>query len=339
MKTPESVLPHILERVLPYLEKENSRKIAAVRWFNRLYFDVEKWNQDFISLLRTFPKTGTRASKTALSAFDDRLEKFSQALDGRWTAEKWDLCCNLRMLSARFARDFAWLEKEDKNCYWELRRLIDEAYGNENTIVDQAKRVTNEIRYERTQGEKSNEKIVGLVDSYVRESRSSVDELQRVAEKAGIQLLTVEQYELALRTDGSLDARLLVLGDVTMGHKIQAGDNAIINVDSALHNVTQSIQVGKSLTKGQKSSLSKLMKRLSKELSKIKTSHETEVEVIAGRMQEVANQVAQPAEKRKDSLLQLSGKGLVDAAKTVAQVAPFALSTAKEIATFIANLG
>jgi hypothetical protein len=216
MNSPETALPQFLERLLSSVGGDDNRKVIAVRWFNRLYFEVEKWNRDFIALLNSFPSQAKRATKRSLAEFDDKLVQFASGLEGKWSAEKWDLCCNLRILSVRFARDFAWLEKRDRGCYWQLRQLIDEAYGNEKTIIDNARLVIHNIRGLRSLEDKGRDEIWRIIAYYKATSRAAVNQLQSVAENAGVTLLTLEQYQLALDTRGSFDSALIVLGDVSV---------------------------------------------------------------------------------------------------------------------------
>jgi hypothetical protein len=44
-------------------EPETERRIVAVRWFNRLYYDIAKWHQEFVEFLLTYP--GFRKDSTA----------------------------------------------------------------------------------------------------------------------------------------------------------------------------------------------------------------------------------------------------------------------------------
>lgn len=51
---PERELPRILHELGRRTHDNTARRQLAVRWFNRLYYDVRRWNEDFIAFLRPF---------------------------------------------------------------------------------------------------------------------------------------------------------------------------------------------------------------------------------------------------------------------------------------------
>lgn len=119
---------------------------------------------------------------------------------------------------------------------------------------------------------------------------------------------------------------------------IKTRDNANINIGSTLTNVNQMIGRSNSLGDAQKSELEKMVTALKGELDKIKADHEAESTFIAQRLQEVVSHATQPKEKKNIGLLKLSSKGLIEAAKAVAEIAPGVLATANMIAEFILGL-
>jgi hypothetical protein len=119
---------------------------------------------------------------------------------------------------------------------------------------------------------------------------------------------------------------------------ISVGGNAIINIDSTFENVTQTIGSANGLESAQKSELEQLVKTLKAELDKIKDSHPDETQIITSALQTATNSATRPPEQRKKSILQVSADGLVNAAKTVSEIAPALLNTATLIARFIVGL-
>jgi len=127
-------------------------------------------------------------------------------------------------------------------------------------------------------------------------------------------------------------------GDVHMGHNIKVGGSAIINIDSALNNVTQTISDAPGLDPAQKSQLETLVMSLKADLAKLRESHGDEVKEIADALEKAVANAAKPPQERKKNLLQLSAKGLKEAAELVKDTAPSILAAADQIAKFIAGL-
>ncbi len=128
-------------------------------------------------------------------------------------------------------------------------------------------------------------------------------------------------------------------GDVHMGHKIHVGGSAIINIDSVLTSVTQTIGDSSGLDAGQKSQLQSMVETLKAELEKLKNTQADEAKAIADALEKAVSTAARPAPERKQSLLTLSANGLRDAAELVKDTAPSILATATLIAKFIVDLG
>lgn len=127
--------------------------------------------------------------------------------------------------------------------------------------------------------------------------------------------------------------------EVTMStHNIQVGGDAIINIDATLNNVQQSIEKSDNLPKEQKDQFSGLVAEMKAGIEAIKKDHADEAALITQRLQEVVNGATKPPEQRKQSLLQLSGKGLIEAAATVGAIIPGLLKTAEMIAKFVAGI-
>jgi NTE family protein len=126
--------------------------------------------------------------------------------------------------------------------------------------------------------------------------------------------------------------------EVIMNNSVNVGGSAIINIDSVLSNVQQTLQQSAGLTGEKKSELENLVAELRKEIEQIKVSHAQEATLITQRLQEVVQGAAQEPQKRNSTLLNLSGKGLVEAAETVGKIMPKLLTTAQLIAKFIVGL-
>jgi hypothetical protein len=127
-------------------------------------------------------------------------------------------------------------------------------------------------------------------------------------------------------------------GAVHMGHNINVGGAAIINIDSTLTNVTQTIGDSPGLDAGQKSELQSLVESLKADLDTLKNTHTDEAKAISDALEKAVAAASKPAPERKRSLLTLSAKGLKDAAELVKDVTPSVLASATLIGKFIADL-
>jgi hypothetical protein len=127
-------------------------------------------------------------------------------------------------------------------------------------------------------------------------------------------------------------------GAVHMGHNINVGGSAIINIDSTLTNVSQTIGNSSGLDASQKSQLQSLVESLRADLDTLKNTHTDEAKAIAEALEKAVASASKPAPERKRSLLTLSAKGLKDAAELVKDVTPNILATATLIGKFIVDL-
>lgn len=127
-------------------------------------------------------------------------------------------------------------------------------------------------------------------------------------------------------------------GDGPMSQNINVGGSAIINIDSTLNNVTQTIGDSPGLDPSQKSQLEAMIMSLKADMARLKESHADETKEIADALEKAVATAAKPPQERKKNLLQLSAKGLKEAAELVKDTAPSILTTAEQIAKFIAGL-
>src|SRR5260370_14437789 len=127
-------------------------------------------------------------------------------------------------------------------------------------------------------------------------------------------------------------------GDIYVGNKINIGGAAVINIDSVLSNVTQTIGTAPGLDSAQKAQLDALVKSLKADLDELKMSHADETKEITSALEKAVTNAVRPPAERKQSLLQLSAKGLKEAAELVKDIAPSILTTADLIAKFIVGL-
>jgi hypothetical protein len=82
------ILTNIIKTAAP-----NERK-TAVRWFNRLYYDVRKWNEKFIKFLRTYPGFQESYTPDEMKTFSKELKEYHDGLDERYSVIKLKCCSN-----------------------------------------------------------------------------------------------------------------------------------------------------------------------------------------------------------------------------------------------------
>lgn len=141
------------------------------------------------------------------------------------------------------------------------------------------------------------------------------------------------------RVDNLVHEHNTFVGEINMGHNINVTGPAIIAIDSTLSHVTQTIGAAPGLDASQKSKLEAMVESLKKELDSIKASHPDEAKEIASAVEKAVAHASKPTGERKKSMLELSAKGLRDAAETVKDIAPAILTTAGLIAKFVVGLG
>jgi len=127
-------------------------------------------------------------------------------------------------------------------------------------------------------------------------------------------------------------------GDLNMGHNINVVGPAIVAIDSTLSNVSQTIGSAPGLNDQQKSDLDQMVRSLRTQLDSLKATHADEAKEIADAVDKAVTNASKTPQERKASMLQLSAKGLKDAAQLVAEVAPGVLATAGLIAKFVVGL-
>ncbi len=141
------------------------------------------------------------------------------------------------------------------------------------------------------------------------------------------------------RIDKLVHEQNTFVGGIKMGHNINVTGPAVIAIDSTLSNVTQTIGAAPGLNASEKSKLETLVESLKTELDSIKASHPDEAREIASAVEKAVAHASKPSGERKRSMLELSAKGLKDAAETVKDIAPAVLTTAGLIVRFVVGLG
>ena len=112
---------------------------------------------------------------------------------------------------------------------------------------------------------------------------------------------------------------------------------AILNIKSTLSNVSQSIGALPNADESAKDELKHLIEQLNEALQQVPAGKEEEAQAVATSA-EMLVQTAN-AEKPNKTMLQITGEGLKQAAKNLAEVMPTVLTIATQIAAAVFKLG
>jgi phage I-like protein len=123
-------------------------------------------------------------------------------------------------------------------------------------------------------------------------------------------------------------------GETTVVNNITITNNTgIINLQSTLVAVNQSILNAESLDASAKKQLAELFEKFTRQLEGAPNESAEAAEVAAEQAKELAQELEKP--KPRESVLRIRGSGLIEAAKALSTVVPIALQTAKQIVEFI----
>src|SRR3954451_14270490 len=73
MSNTERVLAEALRLIAENTSVNTTRRITAVRWFNRLCYDLGAWQRDFIAALKSYPGLRDGATTEEYKEFDAKL--------------------------------------------------------------------------------------------------------------------------------------------------------------------------------------------------------------------------------------------------------------------------
>lgn len=126
--------------------------------------------------------------------------------------------------------------------------------------------------------------------------------------------------------------------EVIMGNKTTIGSiaNSIVNINSTLEGVSQSIQAMPKASPDDRKELEELVKTLQKQLEAAAQQKPEEAQAVALQAKSLVEQATQ--DKPNKTSINITKEGLMDAAKAVADIAPTVLETAASIGKWIARV-
>jgi hypothetical protein len=225
-RVPEEMLREVLARIVTVTSggDAKSHRQTAVRWFNRLCYDVRKWNEGFICFMNSYQRGGPGAK--------EKYKEYVTSLENPYGEVKNELCRNLEILNARFHKDFAWLRDKDQSAYSELENILAASYRSEYKIIYCAHQVTTGHMQ---------------LDEYERQSSRMVNDLHEFARKAGVMLLDISEYEEILQTQVSVNPLVLLIGD---NYNISGSQVGAVGHGAQVHDTTMTQHVSLSAKVG-----------------------------------------------------------------------------------------
>ncbi|MFN0119362.1 MAG: hypothetical protein ACKV2V_02555, partial [Blastocatellia bacterium] len=228
------------------------------------YYDVRKWNEGFISFLRTYPGFGGSRAKGKFETFLRQLNEYRESLEERYGTVKGDLCTSLKVLSARYPKDFGWLYKQDENLYHQIRSLIDNTYASESNVIEVAHGVCQfiwSVNQDPNWHKENYQQVVDRIVQYEQESKREVADIKRMADDIGIHLLDIAEYEAILNNEGSSNPEVMVVGEITMSQDNIHIHDVVgpVNVKARLDHVKQVVTNAPAVPKKEKEELTALL--------------------------------------------------------------------------------
>lgn len=168
-----------------------------------------------------------------------------------------------------------------------------------------------------------------LLDNKLSEIDAKINQLQK----------ELKNYNEGNTETTSRLAETIYIGEVKMGDTFNvSGDfrGAILNIKSTLTDVSQSITTIPNANESVKHELRELVHQLNDELQKIPPEKREEAEAVAETTKSLVEAVGK--EKPNKTFVQLSAKGLKEAAENLAVVTPTILTIATQIVAAIMKM-
>jgi len=144
---------------------------------------------------------------------------------------------------------------------------------------------------------------------------------------------TLEKYQLALAEVEPLVGPESVMAASVTNNITISHNSGVINLQSVLRDVTQSISQAESLDARVKQTLTTLFDDFTKHLAAAQADEPEAAEAAAEQAKELAAELARP--RPRAAVLRIKGSGLIEAAKALARIVPMALATAQRIVEFV----
>lgn len=227
---------YIFSTLTESIDESEKSRIVAIRWFNRLYYDLYSWNESLIELFNNYPPRQGIIDEDRIYFFLDKLDEFRGGVSYTRNEDDFEqyavrkFCSNMIFLERRFNEEFGRLASKDPERFDEVREIIGIARATRRSLVGLTANIVyfiidvecgNNYMYNREEiikwhmGEYNN--IINAMNNYEKGSREYLNKIYALAEEAGVRLLDVPEYEQALYADGSIRTDVIVIGEIAMG--------------------------------------------------------------------------------------------------------------------------
>ena len=217
MSEVHSNLANFITKLSTRTANTSEKRPTAVRWFSRVYYDLDKWRH-FLDVLSTYPYLHPRLTGAAFADFDKKmaeLRRETERFHRGFGAGPMEFCARLDFFAARLAADFKWLKDEDPDAFRELARALGIVRMTPGGISRLARDVQemfyfgarefHDSRYDNGKSQSKRPTKTAAEEALRRYKKISDDYfhgIESAAKSAGIILLSVEEYEAALSIEG-----------------------------------------------------------------------------------------------------------------------------------------
>lgn len=342
----EYLLKRAIRSLSQYTENDTATRQTAVRWFNRLYYDLAKWNEDFIKVLQDYPGLNSKPKQKDLKKYRNQFEKCYR--------NNKNICARIDFLESRLDKDFSVLKEERPRDFLVLKKAVglvkilpadfhELSSSIDATIQDFSKTLIVNGRsldgrwippYFRAQRVIEARKAIEV---YIKESDRILKDIYDEAYKVGVLLLSITEYDIALQHDGSSNPQLYIIGEVTMSGDTFNVDNrgGVFNAKSSLANVNQAISTANSISEDDQAVLTSLLTELEAALIPVIKKSPEEAERIITQVQTTILELSRP--KPDGGFLKKTSQSLRHAAKAFRKITPSLLFTIDKIIDLISK--
>lgn len=161
-------------------------------------------------------------------------------------------------------------------------------------------------------------------ESRREQARAACDSARKIA---------LEKYKSALDHIEPLIGKDEINSSSKVTHIRIDNNSGIINVQSTLDSVSQSISKADSLNGEEKKKLTELFFEFTRSLEVVSPAHIEAAEIASDQAKDLAKELEKPVLRK--NALQIKGAGLIEAAKALSVVVPMASAIAKQIVDYI----
>jgi hypothetical protein len=211
----ESTLRGLIRLIADATANDKKRRLIAMSWFSQLLVDLESWNREFIEFLLGFPGYAGECSLADRERFDQEVSRRVTELNSysiRGDVRS-PICQRLGHLERRLDKDFKFLAEESPDTYEAVRTLIGRGIRFPSQFISLAIALSWDIHklncpmggYRITADDPmpSVDDVKARIDEYIQKSAETLEKLDSVLNEAGLELLTVEEFNDICASRGS----------------------------------------------------------------------------------------------------------------------------------------